>query len=611
MNIQHVEISGFRSFSGQQSFSLDRGPGLFLMKGQNDVDSELGANGVGKSTFWDAIRWCLFGATSRGLKGPKVESWQNSQTSVKVRLEVRGITYTVHRTRNPIRVMLNKKSVAQGTLDELYGMSGGLWDQVFMQGQFGRYFFDMTPADRLDTLSELLDLERWTEAARISAGRQRQIKKDLAQHLRKYSNVEGQLQAGRANLKDRMVFVDKRQADVDNSDEKEQQHLFRLRGLMSDTKGAIEDLEDSLDELAELNVRDAEVEEIRTNIAKCERRYTGMSETRGELRATIRHHADRSAKIQKLEDRCPMCEQGISHNVHDKMAADAARKRKEAELKLQTVDADLRKSDRDLKRHKDQLREILSDIRDAASKVERIKTGIQHHKTQWAGYERDCDSVGSGSVRVRTELAEAQSREDETKAEVSALEQKLREMTAVTHGFNYMIQVITDWSVHFRKIRLFVVERALVQMRSKINSSLTELGLRGWKVDFEVGDLKSIGVARQGFEIMVRSPHSPEKVPWESWSGGETQRLRIAGAVGMADLIATTQGIQTKLEIWDEPTAHLDETGVADLISYMEDRARGDRAIWLVDHRSLSRGAFTGTALVVKTKDGSAIRYSE
>ena len=46
--------------------------GLLLIEGQNDDDESANSNGAGKSSLVDALCWCLFGVTARGVSGDAV-----------------------------------------------------------------------------------------------------------------------------------------------------------------------------------------------------------------------------------------------------------------------------------------------------------------------------------------------------------------------------------------------------------------------------------------------------------------------------------------------------------------------------------------------------------
>jgi energy-coupling factor transporter ATP-binding protein EcfA2 len=133
------------------------------------------------------------------------------------------------------------------------------------------------------------------------------------------------------------------------------------------------------------------------------------------------------------------------------------------------------------------------------------------------------------------------------------------------------------------------------------------LGWVGWSVVFAVERETKAGTVARGFNVLVSSPESQEPVPWTSWSGGEMQRLRLAGAMGFGNLVANRRG-KSSLEIWDEPTAHLSAGGIADLLQWFRIRAEAEnKTIWLIDHRSLDSGEFAGVFVARKENGSSTI----
>ena len=115
---------------------------------------------------------------------------------------------------------------------------------------------------------------------------------------------------------------------------------------------------------------------------------------------------------------------------------------------------------------------------------------------------------------------------------------------------------------------------------------------------------------RLGFFLNICSPDHPETISpaWESWSGGESQRIRLSGTMALGNLILNSRGITSNIEILDEPCSHLDEQGIENIIELLATRAKETKkAIWLTDHRSLTSGSFDAIITVVKTADGSHI----
>jgi DNA repair exonuclease SbcCD ATPase subunit len=162
------------------------------------------------------------------------------------------------------------------------------------------------------------------------------------------------------------------------------------------------------------------------------------------------------------------------------------------------------------------------------------------------------------------------------------------------------------WVSGFKRVRLFVIEETLRQLEVEVNNSLTSLGLVDWSIEFDVERENKSGGVTKGFVVFIRCPSNPEPVRWESWSGGETQRLQLAGDFGLANLIMMQAGLTNTIEFYDEPSNHLSDEGVNDLAETLHQRALDDgKTIWLVDHRMPEFGDFKAKLEVVKTETGS------
>jgi energy-coupling factor transporter ATP-binding protein EcfA2 len=131
-------------------------------------------------------------------------------------------------------------------------------------------------------------------------------------------------------------------------------------------------------------------------------------------------------------------------------------------------------------------------------------------------------------------------------------------------------------------------------------------------VDFAVEGLTKGGKVRKGFTATITTPQNLEPVPWAAWSGGETQRLRLAGALGLADLIAAKSGQHVGFEVYDEPSQYLSAAGIESMVSVLRDRATSmKKSIFLIDHRHLDSTNFAGMITVVKNTDGCTVVSSQ
>jgi DNA repair exonuclease SbcCD ATPase subunit len=233
---------------------------------------------------------------------------------------------------------------------------------------------------------------------------------------------------------------------------------------------------------------------------------------------------------------------------------------------------------------------------------------MQKAKQALAQEDRDLDRIEDDSEQIEKERNPYDELLREQVRGIDQARDDLESLQARLDASNARFAMLTMWVRNFKEIRLQLIAEALDQLEIEANNEITALGLINWELQFDVDRETKSGSVARGFTVHVISPHNDEPVPWEAWSGGEAQRLRVGAQAGLSNLIRDRTGADIPLEVWDEPTQGLSEEGVLDLLDCLAARAkREDRQIWVVDHRSLGYGGFDGTATVVKTEAGSHI----
>lgn len=188
--------------------------------------------------------------------------------------------------------------------------------------------------------------------------------------------------------------------------------------------------------------------------------------------------------------------------------------------------------------------------------------------------------------------------------EVTARIEELQDEHAALLG---NVEISKFWRDAFKRVRLFMTQRALKHLEIEVEAAVASLGLVGWQIQFVTETENKSGGVKQGVQIIVTSPHAPP-ASWESWSGGEGQRLRTAIAIGFASMLQRMRGVSYRFEMWDEPSAWLSEQGIEDLLGTLRQRAESEQlSLWLVDHRALHATAFDEIWTVSKGTNGSTV----
>lgn len=93
--------------------------------------------------------------------------------------------------------------------------------------------------------------------------------------------------------------------------------------------------------------------------------------------------------------------------------------------------------------------------------------------------------------------------------------------------------------------------------------------------------------------------------PWEAWSGGEGQRLRLAGTLSLSNLILHQFNQDCNIQVWDEKMLWLSGSGENDMLELLQETAKQhNKQIWLIDQHNLDYN-FDKVITVVKSAEGS------
>jgi len=98
-------------------------------------------------------------------------------------------------------------------------------------------------------------------------------------------------------------------------------------------------------------------------------------------------------------------------------------------------------------------------------------------------------------------------------------------------------------------------------------------------------------------------------IKWESYSGGESQRWRLAVSFGLSEVLLTRAGATTNIEVLDEPTHSLSPEGTSRLLEHLTERAKTlERVIYFIDQHSLEKGYFDQVFTVINDEEGAHIQ---
>lgn len=617
MKLLALRLCNFRSFTSVQTFTFPDKPGLYFMWGDNRAEPRLEGNGAGKSTIWKALTWLLFEKTSEGLKAGDVVNWSAAKggwVELDFVSEDRN-TYTVRRSQAPNSWTIRNKATPEAKPDDLAKDASNpvlaelrLTFQPFLscvlmaQGQ--PMFLDLKAEPKAALFAEVMMLDRWLDySARAS---------DVA---KREDTTARRLESELSGLRGRLEATLERDTAAQLADW-ERGRERRLDGLEQEYRGLIERQK----VLAERQKdKDTLVESRRIDYRRVLDGVESTQQLLDEIRADlVQVDKDLSKELHLIEaiakhldtlhdaESCPTCSQPIS----GKLVRELRTKTDKDLNALYAMVEDLRDREEELKLKRTDLEENLTKRKkEAKAYLEAFDAASAEARS----IARDIPSIDRSLDQIE-ERAKAIEAEPNPYAAIAAasdkaadeLRDKIADTVADLDAALSAHSLASSWVRWFKEIRLTLIGEALEQLEIEVNSCVNALGLTDWELRFDVDKETAKGTLQRGFSVSVIAPHNTKPVPWEAWSGGESQRLRLAANMGLANLIRARTGTRVNLEVWDEPTQWMTAQGVADLLDSLAQRAETEqRQVWIVDHRTLGYARFTGSAGVIKTEAGS------
>lgn len=530
--IERITLTNFRSYYGIHVFEFPTAPGLYHLTGKNLVNPGLEGCACGKSSLLDAIFWCLYGRTTRGLKAGDVVTWGEKSCSVDVNLNVGGLRKGIERHQNPNILLMSEamwpettdvrtgNTTDQDAVNKYLRLSPEAFLYSVIMPQFGDAFFDLTPSAKLNVFSSIMDSEFWLDKSYAAGLQADQIKEQKIKLDRDAVRIEGQYEATEADIQ-------------------------KLSGL---EKTFTDDQTKAIGKL-EVSYKEAMAEAVQVGIKV------------REIENLLLKNEERLAKY-KGADVCPTCKQAVPNPD----LISIRRNQTDFEGKLQSY----KWSHKTIKTKIDGLKKTIAEETAKANPYSKL---ITENKQALAKLEKDMTDAIS---------------------HIAELDEK-----------HYAVDF---WVGGFKRIRLFIIEEALQQLELEVNNNLASLGLPDWRIGLDVERENKSGGVTKGFTVMITPPGVKEPIRYESYSGSETQRLRLAGNLGLANLIMEKAGLSNTIEFYDEPSAHMNPNGLIDLAEALAQRAQDhSKVIFMVDHHVVDFSGFAGTLTVTMGERGSRL----
>lgn len=628
MIIKTLQIEGFGSIQNPLVFNLDR-KGINLVKGQN---------GHGKTTLFTALIWALYQINPKGGNVNSVATWEHDRlptfegTRVSVTIEIKGKYYTIVRHLNykgktfgyaggsKLMVFISEqgaepqlyegqhKSDSQSLVNELLGMDGKTFLSSVLFGQRMKRLIEADNEEKRQLFDKLFELS-FVEEAKTKA-------KDFYDlTLASKTKLDNEVALYNSQLSSAIAELTRGKEILLHFDEAKQARILPLQAEITDLnseigllKSGISKLEKELKEMGSLDgleelEKEADTKRQAFQLAK--RKVIDSKEAVEQIEETIRK-ANRELNttevqidslrkaLEGVETTCTVCGKALEPSEVEGAKAkiltkidtlEASRTKQleqmtnypttqsERELTLQASISNRTKAEEDVKAA-EQAVEVYAP---AKQKATQVGANIQSHNSKLEYAQKTLDRL---SKQLETEKATTPPILDieglETKIE--ALRTSITTNEIEANKLSKHIEYSKWWLQNgfgANGLKSYVFNAMLDTLNNLILKYSTSLGV---VVNF------SIDMEKANKPFITTCIKDGRVIQYSDLSGGEKQRIDVATAFAMHDLISTKSNIN--LLIMDECMEGLDEQGIDLVFQMLQDKCEMGKTIFVITHNS-------------------------
>ena len=548
------------------------GEGNDLILDDNSVTQIIGTNGMGKSSIPLIIEEALYNKNSKGIKKADIPNRYindgykivltftkdedvysvsiNRKTSIKVKLERNGEDISSHTATNTYK-----------TIQDIIGVDFKTFSQlVYQNTNASLQFLTATDTNRKKFLIDLLHLENYVELFDIFKEASRVVSSEITGIQAKIDTIEKWLADNKLSDTTILPMLD---LEIDTEeDEKTLRFLQKEIENISEKNKKISKNNHFKDALQQINIQEAQqctIEGIES--------YDHLQAELGELKATLTGSQRLIAKLDKLGDHCPTCEQDVDPEFIRSLKDSETSKLVEAEDKSGKIEREIqqiKKSNTEFER----CRKIERDWMDLFRSIDKSLPNLPLDKGELEGKLED--------VRANLLLAK-----DHISSTARENERRTKQ--------NTRIQVIQEQTDNFLQERGEISEvldkqQALVSNLEILKKAFSTNGLLAYKIENLVKELEELANTYLGElsdgrftlefvvsndKLNVQVTDNGKIVDILALSSGELARVNTATLIAIRKLMSSISKSRLNILFLDEVIAVLDDAGREKLVEVL------------------------------------------
>ena len=543
-----------------------------LILNDNSVTQIIGTNGMGKSSIPLIIEEALYNKNSKGIKKADIPNRYindgykivltftkdddvysvniNRKTNIKVKLEKNGEDISSHTATNTYK-----------TIQDIIGVDFKTFSQlVYQNTNASLQFLTATDTNRKKFLIDLLHLENYVELFDIFKEASRLISSEITGLQAKIDTIEKWLVDNKLSDTTILPMLD---LEIDTEeDEKALRFLQKEIENISEKNKKISQNNHFKEALQQINIQKAQSSSI-----EAIQSYDHLQAELGEHKATLTGSQRLIAKLNKLGDHCPTCEQDVDPEFINSLKDLEARKLVEAEEKSGEIEREIKRI-KESNTEFERCRKVEADWVDLFRSIDKSLPDLPLDKGELEGRLED---VRANLLLAKEQLSNT-ARENERRTKQNTRIQVIQEQTDGFTNEREQVSAVLD------------KQKALVSNLEILKKAFSTNGLLAYKIENLVKELEELANTYLGElsdgrftlefvvsndKLNVQVTDNGKIVDILALSSGELARVNTATLIAIRKLMSSISKSRLNILFLDEVIAVLDDAGREKLVEVL------------------------------------------
>jgi len=548
------------------------GPDNELDLDDNSVTQIIGTNGMGKSSIPLIIEEILYNKNSKGIKKADIPNrYLGKGYSIYLSLQKDGSLYEISVDRKSnIKVTLEKDGEdisshtatnTYKTIQEILGIDFKTFSQlVYQNTNASLQFLTATDTNRKKFLIDLLQLDEYVNLFEVFKEASKESSYGMVSITSEIATVEKWLQTNKLEDTTILPMLD---LQIDTEDDEKQ---FRSLSV------EIENISEKNKKILKNNqykelLNKINIEEIQKLPPVEKKSYDDIQAELGQINGAKSAAEKMLMKLQKLEDKCPTCEQEIDSefkqdliNTEKDLLSFLEHKKDKNEEKLEKIKRDNKEFDRRQSQQKDWedlFRSIDSNLPSIPLDKEALEKRLEEVSARLQSAKKELATAASENERrtkqnTRIEIIQAQ-----TDGFIEKLEQAqklLEEQKEIDSNLEILKKAFST-----NGLLAYKIENLVKELEELTNQYLAELSDGRFTLEFVVSNDK----------LNVQITDNENIVDILALSSGELARVNTATLVAIRKLMSSISKSKLNILFLDEVINVLDEVGREKLVEVL------------------------------------------